>query len=155
NAMSAQPGFTWRLTSGTGTLNSAGMYTAPSTGTGSATVQATVSSMASTASVAFGALPAAPSNLTATVISTNQVNLAWSNTATNATNEIVQRSANGGSWNTVATLSGTATSYSDTSVSKGKTYSYRIYADNSFGNSAYSNVVTVTTSGIGGGGRGG
>src|SRR5262249_44787771 len=100
-------------------------------------------------------LPATPSNLTATVISTNQVNLAWSNTATNATNEVVQCSSNGGSWTTVATLSGTATSYSDTSVRKGKTYSYRVYADNSYGNSAYTNVVRVTTSGTGGGGGGG
>ncbi len=152
NAMSNQTAFTWSLSSGAGTLSSSGMYTAPSTGTGTAGVKAMANGMAASASITFGSTPAAPSNLTATVISTNQVNLAWTDNATNATGEVVQRSTNGSSWNTIATLSGTATSYSDTSVSKGKTYYYRVYADNSFGNSPYSNVVTVTISSTGGGG---
>jgi subtilase family serine protease len=155
NSISTQPGFTWSLTSGSGTLSSNGMYTAPSTGTGTAAVKATANGMASTASVTFGAVPAAPTNLTATVISTNQVNLAWTDNNSNATGEVVQRSTNGANWNTIAKLSATATSYSDTSVRKGQTYSYRVYAYNSFGNSPYSNVVSVTISGTGGGGGGG
>jgi hypothetical protein len=93
--------------------------------------------------------------LTATVVSTNQVNLAWTDNANNATGEVVQRSTNGANWNTIATLSGSASSYSDTSLRKGQTYSYRVYAYNSFGNSPYSNVVSVTISGGGGGGGGG
>jgi hypothetical protein len=152
NAMSSQPAFTWTLTTGAGTLNSTGMYKAPSAGTGTATAQATASGQAVAASITFGSVPAAPSNLTTTVISTNQVNLAWNNNASNAAGEVVQRSLNGSSWNNLATLSATATSYSDTSVSKGKTYYYRVYAYNSFGNSAYSNVAKVTISGTGGGG---
>jgi hypothetical protein len=152
NAMSTQPSFTWTLATGAGTLNSMGVYTAPSIGTGTATAQATASGLAVTASITFGSAPAAPSNLTATVISTNQVNLAWTNNASNATGEVVQRSLNGSSWNNLATLSATATSYSDNSVSKGKTYYYRVYAYNSLGDSTYSNVAKVTISSTGGGG---
>ena len=146
NAMSNQPSFTWTLSSGSGTLGSTGLYTAPSSGTATATVQAAANGLSATASVTFGSAPAAPANLTAMVISTHQVNLAWTDNAGNATGIVVQRSTNGTSWSTLATLAGTATSYSDTSVSKNKTYYYRVYADNSFGNSSYSNVVTATTS---------
>lgn len=150
-AMATQPSFTWTLTAGSGTLGSNGLYTAPSTGTGSATMQAADGSLSATGSVTFGSAPAAPSNLSAAVISTHQVNLSWTDNATNASGLVVQRSNNGSSWSTLTTLSGTATSYSDTSVSKGKTYYYRVYAENSFGNSSDSNVVTATTSGTSGG----
>jgi hypothetical protein len=159
-AMATQPSFTWTLTAGSGTLSSNGLYTAPSTGTGSATVQAADGSLSASSSVSFGSAPAAPSNLSAAVISTHQVNLSWTDNASNASGIVVQRSNNGSSWSTLTTLSGTATSYSDTSVSKNKTYYYRVYAENSFGNSADSNVVTATTSstssgtsGTGGGGK--
>ncbi len=153
-AMATQPAFTWTLTAGSGTLGGSGLYTAPTTGTGSATVQAADASLNASASISFGSAPAAPSNLSATVISTRQVNLSWTDNATNASGIVVQRSTNGSSWSTLTTLSGTATSYSDTSVSKNKTYYYRVYAENSFGNSTDSNVVTATTSsGTGGGGK--
>ncbi len=161
-AMATQPAFTWTLTAGSGTLGGSGLYTAPSTGIGSATVQAADGSLNASASVSFGSAPAAPSNLSAAVISTHQVNLSWTDNASNASGIVVQRSNNGSSWSTLTTLSGTATSYSDTSVSKGKTYYYRVYAENSFGNSSDSNVVTATTSstssgtsGTGGGKHGG
>jgi len=53
-----------------------------------------------------------------------------------------------GTFVTVGTASGTALSFTDTSsLSAGTTYEYRIQAVNSFGASAYSNTVSVTTSG--------
>ena len=53
-----------------------------------------------------------------------------------------------GTFVTVGTASGTALSFTDTSsLSTGTTYEYRIQAVNSFGASAYSNTVSVTTSG--------
>jgi subtilase family serine protease len=155
HAMSTQPAFTWTITSGAGTLNNTGLYTTPTSGSGTATVQATAGGLSATASITYDSAPAAPSNLTATVISTHQVNLAWTDNATNANGVVVQRSTDGTNWTTLATLAGTAASYSDTSVSKGKTYYYRVYADNSFGNSAYSNTATATTSSSKGGGGGG
>jgi subtilase family serine protease len=154
-AMSTQPSSTWTLTDGSGTLSTTGLYAAPSTGTGTATVQASEGGLSAAASLTYGSTPAAPANLTALVVSMHQVNLAWTDNASNATGIVVQRSTNGTSWNTLATLSGSATSYSDTSVSKGKTYYYRVYAENSFGNSSYSNTAKATTSSTTSGGTGG
>ena len=52
NAMSAAPTFTWSIESGgMGTVSGNGMYTAPDTGTGSATLQAASGSVSGTAGV--------------------------------------------------------------------------------------------------------
>jgi subtilase family serine protease len=89
---------------------------------------------------------AAPSSLTAQAVSTTQVNLNWTDDAANATSNIIQRSSDGGStWATLATVGGSATSYSDASAAAGATYSYRVYASNGSTNSATSNTATVTT----------
>src|SRR5262249_29545272 len=69
-AMATQPSFTWSIDSGgIGTVSSTGLYTAPPTGSGTATVRATTGSMSGTASVTVTTIPAPPSNLTATAIS--------------------------------------------------------------------------------------
>jgi hypothetical protein len=53
-----------------------------------------------------------------------------------------------GTFVTVGTALGTASSFTDTSsLSAGTTYEYRIQAVNSYGTSAYSNTVSVTTPG--------
>ena len=54
------------------------MYNAPSSGTGSATVDATASSMTGSAAVSIAPNPAAPTNLTATVISPATASHHWS-----------------------------------------------------------------------------
>src|SRR5205807_1406672 len=70
----------------------------------------------------------------------------WTNNATNATSDGLQRSPDGGAtWTTLATLTGTAASYSDSTGTAGATYSYQLYASNGSTNSANSNVATVTT----------
>jgi hypothetical protein len=51
NALSTQPAFTWSVVSGSGTISSSGLYTAPASGTGSATVGAAIGSVNGTASV--------------------------------------------------------------------------------------------------------
>ena len=60
--------------------------------------------------------------------------------------QVIQRSSNGGkSWTQIAQVPGTVTSYSDVTVTKGKTYQYRVNAYNSAGTSPWSNVATVKT----------
>jgi hypothetical protein len=49
--MAAQPSFTWTVPTGTGSVNSSGLYTAPAVGTGAASVRATVGSVNSSAGV--------------------------------------------------------------------------------------------------------
>jgi hypothetical protein len=157
NAMASQPatGFTWSVTgTGTGTITATGpststTYIAPSSGTGSNTVKATADGLTGSATVSYGSVPVAPSSLTATVISSRQVNLSWSDASNNSNNVngfIIQRSTNGGSWVQIATVVGAnANSYSDTTVQKRHTYQYRIAAYNSFGNSGWTTSTTVST----------
>jgi hypothetical protein len=147
-SLATQPSFTWSIVSGIGTVSSGGMYTAPSSGTGSATVSAKAGTITGTTSVTVTALsiPATPSNLSATAVAKNQVNLSWTESSTIVTGFNIQRSSNGGkSWTQVAQVAGTVTTYSDTTVSKGKTYEYRMNAYNSAGTSSWTAPVTVTT----------
>jgi FtsP/CotA-like multicopper oxidase with cupredoxin domain len=93
--------------------------------------------------------PAAPGNLTATLDSaTPQVNLSWTDNATDETGFVVERSANGGAFTVIATLPGLdIVSYSDTNVASGDTYEYQVAATNALGQSGYSNIALVDWTG--------
>jgi hypothetical protein len=146
SAMAAQPTWSWSLAAGgLGTVSSTGMYTAPSTGSGTVTVQVSGGGLSGTASVTVGSAPAAPSNLVARLISSRQVGLTWTDNSNNETGFVIQRSTNGGAWTQIATVGANVTSYTDSAVSRRKKYTYRIYAYNSFGNSAFSNVTAGVT----------
>jgi titin len=87
-----------------------------------------------------------PTGLTANAISATQVNLGWTDNASNETNYLVQRSTDGGAtWTNLATLGANATSYADTTVSASTTYAYRVQAYNATISSNYSNLATVNT----------
>jgi subtilisin-like proprotein convertase family protein len=49
--LALQPSFTWSVTAGVGSISNSGLYSAPASGSGSATVQASTGSLAVTASV--------------------------------------------------------------------------------------------------------
>ena len=57
----------------------------------------------------------------------------------------VQRSLNGSTYTTVGTLAASTTTFTDTGLDDNTPYYYRVYASNVTGNSAYSNVLNVTT----------
>ena len=98
--------------------------------------------------------PAAPTLATVTPISATQIDLAWTDNSSGASQEdgfkVYRKSvityptetteAPSISWSLVTTTAANATSYSDTTVSGGKFYAYSIQAYNSFG-SAFSNVI--------------
>jgi hypothetical protein len=93
-------------------------------------------------------VPSAPGQLSAAVSAANpssSLTLAWVDTATNATGYQVDRSPDGVTFATIAQLGSTATTYVDTGLNAGASYSYRVSAFNSAGQSAYSNVATNTT----------
>jgi len=94
--------------------------------------------------------PAAPTNLTATLQTGPLIRLAWTDNATNELSFVVERAVNGGSFFTLATLgprNGTGSvSYTDTTVTAGNTYDYRVKTVNGGGSSAYSNTATVIIS---------
>ncbi len=60
-SMWAQPSWTWKLTSGIGRLSSSGLFTAPSSGSGTAIVQASSGTLTGSISVTIGPTPVAPS----------------------------------------------------------------------------------------------
>ncbi len=93
-----------------------------------------------------GVPPTAPSGLTATAISSGQVNLAWTDNSGNETSFIVGRSTtSGGPYTDIVTLGANVTSYSDTAVGANTTYFYVVRAANAAGSSANSAPASVTT----------
>ena len=91
-------------------------------------------------------VPIAPTNLTGSVISTSQVNLSWVDNATNEDGYKIERKSGSGSYAVVGSTGVNLTTFSDLGLTPNTTYTYRVYAYNSAGNSLqYSNEVTVTT----------
>ncbi len=93
------------------------------------------------------AVPAAPTSLTATAVSRSQINLAWTDNATNEDGFYVERCKGSTCTNFVriATLGANVTSFANTGLAKGTTYRYRVAAFNTGGMSAYSNIAAATT----------
>jgi fibronectin type 3 domain-containing protein len=80
---------------------------------------------------------AAPTNLSASVISTSEIDLIW-NSVVNATSYRLYR-------NNTLIYSGSNNTFNDTSLSSGTLYSYTASAVNAGGESGMSNVITART----------
>lgn len=92
-------------------------------------------------------LPAAPSGLVATGVSSSQINISWTDNSSNETGFKIERKIGAsGTYSQIATVGANVTSYSNTGLSAGTTYYYRVRAYNSYGDSAYSNEASATTS---------
>jgi transcriptional regulator CtsR len=91
-------------------------------------------------------LPAAPTNLTAFVVSPSQINLSWTDNATNEQGfKIERKTGAGGTYSQIAMVGANVTTYSDTGLTVNTTYYYRVKANNTAGDSSYSNEVNATT----------
>ena len=99
------------------------------------------------------AAPVAPSNLVAaaSALSTDlpTVTLTWADNSNNETSFSIQRATNVGFTRglTTFTVGVNVTAYTDTTVQIRTRYYYRILAFNAVGSSAFSNTVTIVTSG--------
>ncbi|MBC8008810.1 MAG: IPT/TIG domain-containing protein [Burkholderiales bacterium] len=92
--------------------------------------------------------PTAPSGLSATLVGNNQINLSWTDNASNESSFRIERSLNGSSgWTLVGTAFPNRFGYSDTGLTAGTTYYYRVCSLNVAGNSTYSAAVSATTTG--------
>jgi predicted phage tail protein len=89
--------------------------------------------------------PAAPTGLTATAVSTSQINLAWTDNASNEDGFKIERSNNGVSFIQIAVVGPNETTFSSTGLQRNKTFHYRVRAYNASGNSAYSNTASAKT----------
>ena len=91
-------------------------------------------------------VPAAPSGLVASVISSSQINLSWQNNAANAQGVLIEREiGTSGAWTQIASVAAGTTSYQNTSLAASTAYSYRVRAYNNGGDSAYSLSAAATT----------
>ena len=89
--------------------------------------------------------PAAPSGLTAAAISGCEIDLAWTNNATNATSLVIQRSTDNTHFSQIGATPNTGTNYADTSLPTSTTYYYQVVANNADGNSPVSNTARGST----------
>jgi hypothetical protein len=91
--------------------------------------------------------PAAPGNLTATAVSLNQINLTWADNSNNEDGFRIERCQGSTCTNfvQVAEVGPNVTNYSDSGLALLTTYRYRVYAYNSGGNSAFSNIASART----------
>jgi len=92
--------------------------------------------------------PTAPANLTASAVSSSQINLSWTASTDNVgvTGYLMQRSQGIGSTSFVQVATPTGANYSDTGLSSRTRYNYRVQATDAAGNlSGYSSVTSVTT----------
>lgn len=101
--------------------------------------------------------PAAPSGLTATAASSSQINLRWTDNASNETGFEIDRALNstftsGQVTSTTGAVGGTGGTgtFPSTGLSASTTYFYRVRATNANGDSANSNTASATTQGAGG-----
>ena len=93
----------------------------------------------------FPLTPVAPSNLVATAVSSTQINLSWTDNATDELGFHIERSLDGTNFSEIATVNPDVTSFNDTGLTPSTTYFYRIFSFNNFGNSAPSNIAGDTT----------
>ncbi len=99
-------------------------------------------------------IPAAPSGLTASAVSSSQINLNWTDNAGDETAYKVERAtSSSGPWTEIAgSLAANTTSFQATGLAASTTYHFRVRASNAAGNSNYSNTASATTQASGGGG---
>ena len=92
----------------------------------------------------------APSNLSASAVSSSQIDLSWSDNSSDEDYFNLESSTDGSNFTLLATLGANQTSTSDTGLAASTTYYYRVLAGNGDGESAYSNVASTTTLSAGG-----
>lgn len=105
--------------------------------------------VASAKTALLPAIPPAPTNLVGTAVSGTRINLTWNDNSTTETGFEVYRSANNANnYVLIATTGPNASSqgaYADSGLFANSLFYYRVRARNDGGNSAYTNVVNLST----------
>jgi hypothetical protein len=84
--------------------------------------------------------PAAPTNLSATAVSSSQIDLSWTDNADNETGFKIERDSV-----QIDTVGANVTNYSDSGLEPSTTHTYRVCAYNGAGDSGYCDPASATT----------
>ncbi|MFM7837678.1 MAG: fibronectin type III domain-containing protein, partial [Planctomycetaceae bacterium] len=145
NALVSQPAFVWSVSSGGGSISSAGLFTAPATA-GTSVVRAASGAISGTATVTIAVpVPAAPTTLKLTAISRTQINLSWLDKSSNESGFLIERSLDGINFTQVAMVGPNIQAWSATGLVANTRYYFRVRAWNSGGNSAWSSIASIKT----------
>ncbi len=88
--------------------------------------------------------------MTAAAASSTQINLTWTDNASSEEGFKIERCQGSGctTFAQIATVAASMTTYSNTALTGGTSYSYRIRAYNTAGDSPYSNTATASTTAV-------
>ena len=90
--------------------------------------------------------PSAPAGLAATPLSGSTISLGWTDTSSNEESFMIERMTGDALFGVIASPStNDIAAYTDTSLTERTTFTYRVKARNSFGDSGYSNESSATT----------
>jgi endoglucanase Acf2 len=143
----ANPGVTWTVSGGAGSVSTTGLYQAPAA-PGSAAVTATSGSLSASANVSVLVQLPAPTGLSATAANNNAaIDLSWTAPSGTVTGYYVYRGTSAGAESATPLNSSpvTATTFRDTTVAAFTTYFYTVRAVNTGGASAASSEANATT----------
>jgi uncharacterized protein len=93
------------------------------------------------------AIPADPTGLSVTELTSNSISIAWTDNSTDEDGYKIERctGANCTDFQLLATMPTNVASITDWGLNKNRTYKYRVCAYNSAGDSGYTNTTTATT----------
>lgn len=118
-------------------------YKIKAEGTSNAYDSAYTSSITATTT---GTAPNAPSGLSASAVSSSQINLSWTDHSSNETGFEINRATDSGFTQNVVWLGNIqGTTYNNTGLSASTTYYYRVRAEGATQDSAYTSAVSATT----------
>jgi hypothetical protein len=95
-------------------------------------------------SLSWAILPNPPSNLMARAVLDSKINLSWTDNSVVEGGFKIER-WNGGGYSQIAMVGANGATYTDSGLTPSTTYSYRVRAFNSVGDSGYSNESSATT----------
>jgi hypothetical protein len=93
----------------------------------------------------FGGVPDDPTGLAVTSTSPTTANLSWNDESDDETGFIVERGTDGVNFSEIETTAADVETYTDTGLTSGARYYYRVKATNANGDSGYTDVVSVVT----------
>lgn len=92
--------------------------------------------------------PATPSSFAASALSASQVKLSWQDVANESLYKLERSPDGANGWTQIATPAANATTYTDSNLPASSKFFYRLRANNSAGDSAYTAVASATTQAV-------